>query len=230
MIRLSNWGGIARAGARFRQGAFALLYPPRAVCIGCGDKSGCAADYLCAACLEALAREKPRVRMRPDKSKLWGRAHAHHYTGPASNLVKRFKYDGIRALADLMAEDMLRALPLSPEDFDCVAGVPMHAFRRYVRGMNHADLLAEAIAARLGLSCERVLTRARATAQQARLSHEKRQSNLTGAFRAEPVAAGKSILLIDDVYTTGSTAEECARTLLAGGAKQVFLLTYATAK
>ena len=213
-----------------------LLYPPRAVCIGCGEKSGCAADYLCAACLETLEENRQGILMYPFHSLLSGRAHAHRYAGPAGKLVQALKYKGVRDLAPIMAADMVRVLreppggkPALQVDFDCVASVPMHRFRRYLRGMNHAELLAKAVAAELGLPWADVLTRVRYTRQQARLSGEARRRNLRNAFRAEKGVYGKSVLLVDDVYTTGSTAEECTAALLEAGATRVFLLTYAVA-
>lgn len=230
------WTRLSPLGGGAVRRALDFVYPPRAVCAGCGEKSGCRRDYLCASCLEALAQNRGGVLMDPFHSKLCGRAHAHPYVGPAGRVVRTMKYSGVRALAPMMARDMARLLrPETEEDapllprFNCVVGVPMHRFRRFVRGMNHADLLAQAVARELEIPWENLLVRNRATKQQARLNGEQRRRNLAGAFTALPQARGRSVLLVDDVYTTGSTAEECAEALLSAGAIRVFLLTYAVA-
>ena len=214
--------------------ALDLLYPPRAVCAGCGELSGCRTDYLCESCRAALEASRLGVLLHPFHTCLNGRAHAYAYTGPAGRIVRALKYGGVRALAPLMARDM--AAVLRPKDgpkpprFDCVVSVPMHRYRRYLRGMNQAELLARGVAAELGLPWADALTRVRATKQQARLSGEDRRKNLSGAFQADAQQVrAKSVLLVDDVYTTGATAEECAQALLAAGATRVFLLTFAAA-
>ena len=225
----------ASVGATLLRRALDLAYPPRAVCAGCGEKSGCREDYLCAACLEELKQSRQGILMNPFNSRLCGRAHAYAYSSPAGHIVRALKYSGVRALVPIMARDMAWLLRQAGEDapllprFHCVVSVPMHRFRRYIRGMNHAELLAKAVAAELELPWEDALVRTRATKQQARLSGEERRQNLAGAFLARPEVRGRSILLVDDVYTTGSTAEECADALLKAGAIRVFLLTYALA-
>ena len=218
------------------RGVLDFCYPPRAVCVGCGEKSGCRKDYLCAACLRKLEQNRQGILMNPFHTNLCGRAHAFRYEGPAGSMVRALKYNGVTDLVPIMAADMVKTLsrpmgedaPLIPR-FHFVVSVPMHRFRRYLRGMNQAELLGKAVAARLDIPWEDALVRNRATKQQARLNGEQRRRNLAGAFTASPMVRGKSVLLIDDVYTTGSTAEECAAALLQAGAVRVFLLTYAIA-
>ena len=228
---------VAFLPARLARRALDLIYPPRAVCAACGRKSGCPEDHLCAECRALLDADAPRLEMNPFHSRLSGRVSAHGYRGPAGVIVQRMKYDRLRALAPIMARDMIAALrtpgpdgaPRLPLSFDCVLSVPMHPLRRYLRGMNHAELLAREVARELDLPWLDALRRVRNTKQQARLSGEARRQNLIGAFRAERTVSGRSVLLVDDVLTTGSTAENCAEALLKAGATRVFLLTYAQA-
>ncbi len=116
---------------------------------------------------------------------------------------------------------------------DIIVPVPLHSERQRLRGFNHARMLAEVCAASAGVPLrDDVLVRERATAAQAELTASERRQNVEGAFRCLPAwSAGKldgcSILLIDDVCTTGSTLEACAAPLFAAGAASVWALVLA---
>ncbi len=102
--------------------------------------------------------------------------------------------------------------------------VPIHWTRRFERGFNQAELLAEPLRPDLG-----TLARIRGGAPQASLTPEERRTHLEGAFRAKRRLEGEAVLLIDDVATTGHTGIECAKALKAAGAERVGLLTLAGA-
>lgn len=122
---------------------------------------------------------------------------------------------------------------------DFVTFVPVHERKKRLRGYDQAQLLAKQVAASLGVPCLNCLTRTRMTAAMKNMSKEQRRFNVEGAFSwREPAdrdgekifdLRGKRILLIDDVVTTGSTAEACARVLRGRGATEVILLTFAAA-
>jgi len=107
--------------------------------------------------------------------------------------------------------------------FDLVVPIPIHWSRRCIRGFNQSDLLAES----LPNLCSDAVARVRRTKPQVRLSREARMHNLADAFRAKPVVDGKSVLLIDDVLTSGQTARECAKALALAGAKDIVALAFA---
>lgn len=114
--------------------------------------------------------------------------------------------------------------------------VPLARLRREERGFNQSALLAREAAALTGLSVLPVLRKIRETPPQTGLSRAQRQSNLSGAFTLAPapergpaLPAGHSVILIDDVFTTGFTADECARVLLDAGVKEVYVATLAAA-
>lgn len=111
---------------------------------------------------------------------------------------------------------------------DTITYVPMTRADRRRRGFNQARLLAEGIGRRLGVPVDSVLAKARETPPQAGLPAVDRRANLRGAFRLVRSGQGR-ILLVDDIYTTGSTVAECAHALKAGGYKEVFTLTVARA-
>jgi ComF family protein len=120
---------------------------------------------------------------------------------------------------------LARAFPRE-ERFDAIVPVPLYWRRRIERGFNQAELLARQLSGSTGLPVVRVLRRVRATSTQAGLSNTSRRRNVAAAFRSRSVA-GKRLLLIDDVMTTGSTAAACATALKRAGAARVALLTVA---
>lgn len=115
---------------------------------------------------------------------------------------------------------------------DMIVPVPLHRWRLLRRRYNQAALMGRAMARAMGKGfIADAMLRTRATPSQGHLKADQRKKNVSKAFAVNPkrkgAMAGKSIVLIDDVYTTGSTVRECAKILLEGGAKQVFVLTLA---
>ena len=108
--------------------------------------------------------------------------------------------------------------------------MPLHWARKLKRGYNQAEALARGLAAETGWQMDtHVLRRLRRTRSNARLAHEQRAANVASAFGATHAVPGGRFLLIDDVLTTGSTAEQCARALRQAGAEWVGIMTYARA-
>jgi ComF family protein len=134
------------------------------------------------------------------------------------------KYQGYFALADPLAEIMIQAWSRWYTQIDMVVPIPLHAERKRQRGYNQAELLVRAIRRSLKWDCvPEALHRHRRTAPQVGLNIGQRQRNVRGAFLAdEDLIAGKRILLVDDVCTTGSTLDSAARVLLDAGAISVY--------
>ena len=158
------------------------------------------------------------------------------YEGPLRDLIHIFKYQQVKPAADLLGRLLQQALaraPLSAEFL--VMPVPLAKTKRRERGFNQAEAIAAAFvrrqrSARIELNTVS-LVRTRETASQTGLTRRQRRLNLRGAFavvQPGPIQ-GRTILLVDDVMTTGTTAGECARVLLRAGAKQVFVATVARA-
>ena len=212
-------------------GLLALIYPRRAECMGCGSKAGFERDWLCEACRQALADRWVGAAPPPEGGLIDSAAYAYRYGEPASGLVRNLKYRGVARLAEPMGRQMARAFEaLQPAHIDWVTPVPMHVRRARLRSVDHAALLADEVAARLELPMIRALKRTRNTPQQARLSDAERLHNLEGAFAVSGDPAGKRVLLVDDVCTTGATANACAAELLRGGASAGLLLCFAQAR
>jgi ComF family protein len=150
------------------------------------------------------------------------------YGGALRGLIHLFKYAGVKPLAAHLARLIREGCPLDRR-YDAVVPVPLHWRKRWERGYNQSELLAREIARHRGIPLVNAVRRRRATSTQAGLSHSARRRNVAGAFAVKdrgPIA-GKRILLVDDVMTTGATASACGAALKAAGAASVTLLTIA---
>ena len=108
-------------------------------------------------------------------------------------------------------------------DFDCIVPVPLHPRRLRQRGVNQALLLARAITEHTGIPTREALVRVRYRRPQSRTPLAERRRQVAGAFSCLQGAQGMRVLLVDDVRTSGSTANTCAKALLEGGAQSVSL-------
>ncbi len=142
--------------------------------------------------------------------------------------IHLFKYGKVESLAGPLSRLMLRALPREG-NFDLVMAMPMHWRKQWERGFNQAELLAIPVAKRFGLKLATNLRRKRYTKSQAGLDEQERRENLKGSFsvRRPEQIAGKRILLVDDVFTTGTTLRTAADQLKGSGAAHVSVLTLA---
>lgn len=134
-----------------------------------------------------------------------------------------------RHLAALLAEAI--AARAEPESFDIVMAIPMYWTRRLFRRWDHSLELAREVSDRLNLPMGNELRRIRDTLPQARLPASRRADNVKGAFAAKRTATleGANVLLIDDVLTTGATANEASRTLLSASANSITVAVIAKA-
>jgi len=155
-----------------------------------------------------------------------------YFEGALRKAMHWLKYRGRTALADPLGGLMAEYWAQHPMQFDVIVPVPLHADRLRKRGYNQAALLARQMARRVGLmEEEQTLVRQRSTSRQVDLNAKQRKQNVRDAFHCSGDGlAGKQILLIDDVCTTGATLEACAIALLAGGARNVQALTLARAR
>jgi len=219
-----------------------IFYPPNAICIACGALRVDDARQLCARCAEDLQPRTPPFCPRCGKSgwvmecpdcallkpdAMDGRRAAFLYRGAARRLVQALKYSSIAAAAEALARGMARVLP--EERFDAIVPVPLHWVRQRQRGFNQAELLGDALSTLCGIPAKNALTRTRATQTQTQLDREDRAANVKAAFSVCAAINGFSILLIDDVLTTGSTANACAAALKAAGAEKVVMIAAAQA-
>jgi ComF family protein len=156
------------------------------------------------------------------------------YEGALKTVIHLLKYERRRELARPLGRFMAgyagTELPLT--QYDCIVPVPLHPARLRERGFNQARALAEECAFGSGVPVlNGALLRRRDGVSQSLLKRKERTRNVKGSFvvRQPRCIEGRCVLVVDDVYTTGATAEECAKTLLAAGASRVDVLTAARA-
>jgi len=243
----SAWHGFSSlvgAGRRAVEGLVGLLFPPH--CALCGRRLDslrilcpeCEADLpalsgsRCRRCGEELLDPAVDLCLRcGTRERAVDRfASLGPYEGPWGELVRALKFGGEAAVGRFLTvrmTDWIRSNDVA-ETVDLITYVPMSPDDRRKRGFNQAELLARGIARRLRRPVCRTLTKVRRTPPQGRLTAKQRRTNLRDAFR--PVRYGRErVLLVDDIGTTGSTAEECARVLKRGGYESVVVLTVARA-
>lgn len=229
---------LAALAGRFAGDSRDLLFPPH--CPGCGmDLDVATAAEICPACRRDLPAPGaplcpgcgiagaagpgsfcPSCRGRHEIDAV---VFAAPYAGTAKELVHRLKYradfSAGRLLGGLLAARVAEALP---DGVDVLVPVPLHRWRLAGRGFNQAAFLAREIARRLGRpAAVAALARRRGTQTLAGLHPEQRSRELHGAFRVRSPArvSGLRVLLVDDVLTTGATAEGCCRALKDAGAR-----------
>jgi len=213
----------------------ALLLPQR--CAVCGRPG----QSLCPSCRAGLARLRTPLCNRCGAPTAWpvercrecsGRRLAFAsaraavgYDSAAAALVAAWKEHGIRKLAGAAADLIVEILP--PPSAEALVFVPPDGNRLLDRGHHPAERLALELGARWELPVGSVLVRTRALARQRGLDRTARRRNVKGAFRIRRTVLPRSLVLVDDVYTTGATASAAASALRAGGAREVHVVTFA---
>lgn len=223
-----------------------LLYPPRcllckknikktAICSDCLEGFKPLSSPLCAICGEQFKTESgedhPCGTCIKDRPSFDRAASAFLYNEAMKGAVHLFKYKGKTTLSGPLSKSLAQH-PLFKENYDAILPVPLHIKRLRRRGYNQSQLLAAELGRTGGSGIKDnpwLLQRIRPTLSQAGMKRKERIKNLKGAFmlRKGATVKGMSLLLIDDVYTTGSTVEECAKVLKKGGAEKVNVLTLA---
>ena len=213
-----------------------FVYPP--YCVLCGGQvkqdNGC----ICGACDSDIPRlEKFRIPAGemdvPDAAcfKFGHIISVFEYKDLLPHLVHLFKYRQSTVLVNYFGEQLCRGLScLDDIDYDGIIPVPLHPVRKRERGYNQSGLLAGYVSRRVRVKLiNQALKRGRYTDPQAKQTREARIQNLRGAFRvaAPGYIRDRKILLVDDVVTTGSTVNECARVLMQAGAVSVDVLSLA---
>ena len=219
-----------------------LVYPP--VCYSCSassDKALCREclrsirfieDPICLKCGKPVVREVGDCRdCRSQRMHFSAARSLAEYDGVVKEAVHAFKYRNARRLADLFAGLLQENLSDLIEDADIITFVPLRPAKKRQRGYNQAELLARALGRRTGKTASDTLKAVRFVKDQSKLKAADRRRNVRDAYAikkgAEAALKGRKVLLVDDVFTTGATASECASHLAKAGAKEIKVITLA---
>ncbi len=156
------------------------------------------------------------------------------FDGLVKTAVHKFKYFSAKPYAKPLANFMIDKFKSCNIVSDIVTFVPMHPQKQKLRGFNQAELLANDVAKSLNLNCKNLIVKTKETASQTTMSYLERLNNVKDCYAFNPDfkkdILGKSILLIDDVFTTGATSSYIASLLKQNGALKVYVLTLAHTK
>ena len=207
------------------KGFLNLLFPLR--CTGCGKKLSPESGYLffCRDCISSIPFRRGKI-----KAETYA---VCKYEGIVKKSIHRLKYGKKRFLAQTLGQILADFYKknLESQEIDFIVPVPLHRVRKEERGFNQAELIAIALGKNLNLPLSlNNLVRIRNTPSQTLIKKKERLKNLKGAFRIKKPYRflKRNILLIDDVYTTGATTDECRKVLKKVGTKKVFILTFAS--
>jgi ComF family protein len=212
-----------------------LFYPQ--FCVGCGSR---ASDVLCRSCFDNLPHVgSPRCARcgHPtafeafvcdeckDVDFAFETARAPlRYEGVGKEIIHALKYRGYFPVVEKIMAPMMEFV-IEENSFDFVVPVPMHSSRRRKRGFNQAEVMARSVSRKINRPVSDKLEVVRRVRDQVELTAAGRRDNVRGAFRHTGRIGGK-VLLVDDVFTTGSTMSECAETLRLAGASEVHAISF----
>lgn len=212
---------VVGMGKDWRQEVLDWFFPRRCgLCARLGDRA------VCDECLAAF----PSAPSGFDLQRLGGAVDdlvtPYAFEGRASQAVRRLKYERVTSLADPMAEILAKSFEEEGLGYcDLIVPVPVSRQRRFERGFNQSEMLVAALPPDKVVAA--ALSRVRHTKPQVGLTAAERMKNLVGAFEGEPkLLKGRSVLLVDDVVTTGGTALACGQELKRCGASRVTVLAF----
>jgi ComF family protein len=213
-----------------------LLFPPlcvgcrrvgRWICPDCWPRVGWLAGSICGVC-NVPSGQNPCRQCSDPTSPVRTVVAVAGFGGLAREAVHALKYEGRHAISSMMGRLMAEAA--APVAADLLVPIPLHTSRRRERGYDQAALLTRAAARELQLPASLdTLRRVRKTRQQVRLTLEERRLNVEGAFVVTRTLDGETVLLLDDVFTTGSTMRSAAEELRKAGAGSVVALVFGLA-
>jgi len=229
---------------RLGKGLLQLLFPLRCpvcdgivrqsgekVCLDCMKRLTLLTPPWCMKCGKKLAEEAEYCSDCRRKDHLFRRGRALYEYDSAASMIYRFKYSGRREYAAFFGEQMAEYLGdfIRRVDADALIPVPLHRKRKKTRGYNQAELLARALGRQMGIPvAAELVVRVKNTEPLKYENPEERQNNLKRAFliRQNDVKL-KKVIVVDDIYTTGSTMDEMTRVLREAGVEEVYCIALA---
>lgn len=216
-----------------------FLFPKK--CVGCGREGIWLCDRCfskiilvkspsCPFCNQLTLNGKLCSRCRAKSSLTGVLVAAYYHDGPLKEAIHKFKYNRVRDLAEDLANILIMRLERGfPTGKLILVPIPLHRAREAERGFNQARELAKIISASYDIEIKESLVRKKYTQPQVKKSGRERRESLSKAFSVKNKESiqDKTVILIDDVFTTGTTLSECAKILRLSGARQVWGLVLA---
>lgn len=233
---------------KFFNKVWELIFPSNLKCIFCGEElDGTTSNFTCAECYKSLPFIKnfcPRCGLSvPEGSEgvcyncknlnySFTKARAvFDYAGEVVNIIHKYKFSGIKDLATPLAGFMSDAFVLLDLEADIITSVPLHAKRLKERKFNQSELLARMLSDKFKIPYLELCTKVKGNPRQATLDFKHRKDNVKDVYvfnnQCKSHVKGKTVLVVDDIFTTGSTVDEIARILTKAGAKDVNVFTLA---
>lgn len=203
-----------------------FLFPP--TCSVCGklDK-----NWLCENCKKRIERLEKSELVDIENKKYEKLLYIFKYESLIRKLILKYKFSGQGYLCNLFSNVIINNKNNQKilKEYDLIIPVPMYEKKRSKRGYNQTELIAEKIATSLNIEYSKCIEKVINTTTQSKLGGKSRQSNIQHAFfiKNDIEVEDKKIILLDDIYTTGATSEECSRILKNSGAKEVLILVLA---
>jgi ComF family protein len=197
------------------------------LCPICQKKLKTVKASFCPFCLKLTTDYKTCPSCRK-KYHLNGLISIYYFEPTIKRVIYQYKYRRSKDIANFLIKISIEKLKKSlPQDIDMTIPIPLHILSKSKRGFNQSEIFTKELAKKFNLKySNKILSKTKLTRTQSKLSREERENNVKGSFRSRTVN-NHNILLVDDVFTTGSTMDEAAKTLKKSGAKQVWGLTIA---
>lgn len=205
-----------------------IIYPKK--CVFCNTINE---EYACKKCKIKLEYICANDKLEKVKDKYFDYIiSSYHYIDLIRNKILEFKFDNKKYLYRALSEELIRKIQIYISLFDCIISVPISIQRYMKRGYNQSELIAKSISQKLNKPLIRFcLIKVKNNKKQSGLKIEERFTNVKSVYKVinKNIISGKRILLIDDIYTTGATVNECSKVLKAAGANKVLVATIARA-
>ncbi len=198
----------------------------------CGFCNKICKEEICNKCRIKIKKYQINIVIKPPNRYFNELISIFKYEGIIREKILQYKFNDKAYMKNTFAKIILKNKKVCGllKKYDIIIPVPIHKSRKAQRGYNQTQLIASKIAEYMDIEfCNNVLVKNKNTIAQSKLNRKKRIENIKGAFNILNLekVQGKNVLLFDDIYTTGSTANECSRVLKTAGAKTVGILTIA---
>ncbi|OQY39591.1 MAG: hypothetical protein B6226_01520 [Candidatus Cloacimonetes bacterium 4572_65] len=203
-----------------------LIFP--AVCIHCGERIARQKDFICKNCHDIIQYREPLYEELVIDSSYDSLITIAKYRKVVVSLIHELKYFSLDSIGKFIGELIVEKLKPLNLKVDVITEVPLHFVRKRERGYNQSEIIARYIADKLDWKYDnKIFKRVRFTVAQASLEHEDRRGNLKNAFELKKNIdlKGQIVVLLDDVFTTGTTVEECCKVLRKAKPKKIIVLT-----